>query len=95
MAERIDAQRPLAAEVADHHPAAPLRAGLRLKREPRPSVCGEVAPAQAASLCSDADTNFPEPTPCSHVTNLLSARSTTLEPQIQSPPVAIRFLRLA
>src|SRR5215831_557479 len=59
--------RPVARRAALRKRRAPLRAGLRLKREPRPSVCGEVAPAQAASLSSDADTNFPEPTPCSHV----------------------------
>src|SRR5215831_15857115 len=48
---------PVARRAALQERRAPLRAGLRLKREPRPSVCGEVAPAQAASLCSDAEGN--------------------------------------
>src|SRR5215831_13908373 len=49
--------RPVARRAALQKRKAPLRAGLRLKREPRPSVCGEVAPAPAGSLCSDAEGN--------------------------------------
>src|SRR5262249_5610699 len=46
--------RPVARRAALQKRKAPLRAGLRLKREPRPSVCGEVAPAQAGALVASA-----------------------------------------